>query len=90
MVRYIVHKSGERKAKSMSTAKMDQALLKAVKAVVTVNRELHGTASDRSCRHIEFDLKGKGVQYSTGDHIAILPRNRSVTPPNNNNNNNTN
>jgi sulfite reductase alpha subunit-like flavoprotein len=81
MVRYIVHKSGERKAKSMSTAKMDQALLKAVKAVVTVNRELHGTASDRSCRHIELDLKGKGVQYSTGDHIAILPRNRSVTPP---------
>lgn len=73
---YIVHKSGERKAKSMSTAKMDQALLKAVKAVVTVNRELHGAGSDRSCRHIELDLKGKGTQYSTGDHIAILPRNR--------------
>ncbi len=55
---------------------MDQALQRAVKAVVTVNRELHAAASDRSCRHIELDLKGRGVQYSTGDHVAVLARNR--------------
>ena len=78
---YVVHKVGERKAKSKSAAKMDQALARAVKAVCTVNRELHASASDRSCRHIELDLKGKGVQYSTGDHIAILARNR-FAPPN--------
>jgi sulfite reductase alpha subunit-like flavoprotein len=76
---YVVHKTGERKVKSKSAAKMDQALARAVKAVVTVNRELHASASDRSCRHIELDLKGRGVQYSTGDHIAILARNRHVT-----------
>ena len=46
----------------MSTAKMDQALARAFKATVTDNRELHGPASDRSCRHIELDVKGKGVQ----------------------------
>ena len=78
--RYVVHKPGERKLKSKSAAKMDQALQRAVKAVVTVNRELHAAASDRSCRHIELDLKGRGVQYSTGDHIAVLARNRCVTP----------
>jgi sulfite reductase alpha subunit-like flavoprotein len=77
----VVHKPGERKLKSKSAAKMDQALQRAVKAVVTVNRELHAAASDRSCRHIELDVKGRGVQYSTGDHIAILARNRCVTDP---------
>jgi hypothetical protein len=41
---------------------MDQALARAFKATVTDNRELHGPASDRSCRHIELDVKGKGVQ----------------------------
>ena len=79
---YVAHKAGERKAKSKSAAKMDQALARAVKAVVTVNRELHASASDRTCRIIKFDLKGKGVRYSTGDHIAILNRNR-FAPPNN-------
>ena len=74
-----MHKAGDRKAKSKSAAKMDQALQRCVTACVTVNRELHSAASDRSCRHIELDLKGRGVQYSTGDHIAILARNRHVT-----------
>ena len=69
------------KMENKLSKKMLQALARAVKAVVTVNRELHASASDRSCRHIELDLKGKGVQYSTGDHIAILPRNR-FAPPN--------
>ena len=69
------------KMENKLSKKMLQALARAVKAVVTVNRELHASASDRSCRHIELDLKGKGVQYSTGDHIAILARNR-FAPPN--------
>ena len=54
---------------------MDQLFARSVKAVVTVNRELHAAASERSCRHIELDMKGKGVQYSTGDHVAVLARN---------------
>ena len=62
--------------------KMLQALARAVKAVVTVNRELHASASDRTCRIIKFDLKGKGVRFSTGDHIAILNRNRFAPPTN--------
>ncbi len=70
------------KMENKLSKKMLQALARAVKAVVTVNRELHASASDRTCRIIKFDLKGKGVRYSTGDHIAILNRNR-FAPPNN-------
>jgi len=57
---------------------MDQLFARSVKAVVAVNRELHAAASDRSCRHIELDLKGRGVQYSTGDHVAVLARNSAA------------
>ena len=70
------------KMENKLSKKMLQALARAVKAVVTVNCELHASASDRTCRIIKFDLKGKGVRYSTGDHISILNRNRFAPPTN--------
>ena len=48
---------------------------------VMVNRELQSRdaifPSDRSTRHIELALPS-GVTYQTGDHLGILPRNRSA------------
>ena len=41
---------------------------------VTVNRELHTSKSDRSCRHIEIELHPK-MKYTPGDHIGIFPEN---------------
>jgi sulfite reductase alpha subunit-like flavoprotein len=70
------------KMENKLSKQMLQALAGAVKDLFTVNRELHASASDRTCRIIKFDLKGKGVRYSTGGHIAILNRNR-FAPPNN-------
>lgn len=29
----------------------------------------------RNCMHIEFDLKGSGMKYQTGDHVAVWPMN---------------
>lgn len=34
-------------------------------------RELY--KGDRSCMHIEFDLKGEIVGYKTGDHLVVFP-----------------
>lgn len=36
-------------------------------------RELY--KGDRSCLHIEFDLKGEIVGYKTGDHLVVFPEN---------------
>lgn len=46
-------------------------------ANIVVNRELHGVGSDRSCRHIEFEV-GNKLPYQTGDHLGVYPRNSSV------------
>lgn len=35
-------------------------------------RELYQGA-DRSCLHVEFDLKGEIVGYKTGDHLVVFP-----------------
>jgi len=43
-------------------------------ATVTVNRELHGNDSDRSCRHIEFEI-GDNLKYEAGDHLGVFPEN---------------
>lgn len=32
-------------------------------------------SKDRSCVHLEFDLSGSNLRYSTGDHVAIWPSN---------------
>lgn len=34
-------------------------------------RELY--KGDRSCMHVEFDLKGEVVGYKTGDHLVVFP-----------------
>lgn len=44
-------------------------------STVAVNRELHGSDSDRSCRHIEFSIEGSRIRYEAGDHVAVFPTN---------------
>lgn len=46
-------------------------------APVKINRELHGSTSDRSCMHIEFDIEGSKMRYETGDHLAVYPVNNT-------------
>ena len=41
------------------------------------NRELHGSISERSCRHIEFDIEGSKMRYEAGDHLAVYPVNNA-------------
>jgi cytochrome P450 / NADPH-cytochrome P450 reductase len=46
-------------------------------STLVVNRELlggNGSTDSRSARHIELKLAA-GVEYSTGDHLGVLPRN---------------
>jgi len=41
---------------------------------IRVNRELHTSKSDRSCRHLEIDLPGN-LSYQPGDYLGIYPEN---------------
>ena len=43
-------------------------------APVTVIRELH-KGGDRSCMHVEMNIAGSKLNYTTGDHVAIFPVN---------------
>ncbi|VDK82377.1 unnamed protein product [Litomosoides sigmodontis] len=47
-------------------------------ATVSVNRELHGINSDRSCRHIEFIINETRMRYEVGDHLGVFPTNDPV------------
>ncbi|GAM21340.1 hypothetical protein SAMD00019534_045150 [Acytostelium subglobosum LB1] len=46
-------------------------------ATVVENKELHSSESDRSCKHLEFDI-GDNISYSVGDHLGIYPINEKM------------
>lgn len=49
----------------------------AVHATVLANHELQSEDSERHTRHIEVKIP-EGVSYREGDHLGVLPSNRSV------------
>ena len=51
-------------------------------STLVINRELladgQSAADSRSARHIELELPA-GMEYQTGDHLGVLPRNNVDT-----------
>lgn len=43
-------------------------------APISVTKELFNSKA-RSCVHVEFDISGSNLKYTTGDHLAIWPSN---------------
>jgi NADPH-ferrihemoprotein reductase len=43
-------------------------------APIAESKELF-TSAERNCLHMEIDVSGSGVNYTTGDHIAVWPTN---------------
>lgn len=43
-------------------------------APIAESKELF-TAKDRNCLHMEIDVSGSNITYTTGDHIAVWPTN---------------
>ena len=46
-------------------------------APITLSREIF-TVKGRNCLHMEIDLSGSNLTYTTGDHLAIWPTNAGV------------
>jgi NADPH-ferrihemoprotein reductase len=46
-------------------------------APIAESRELF-TVKDRNCLHMEIDVAGSGLSYTTGDHIAVWPTNAGM------------
>lgn len=55
---------------SLESARHQSALLP-----LSVSRNLLSPSNGRVCLHLELDLRGSGLAYETGDHIAITPLN---------------
>ncbi|KAF2459226.1 hypothetical protein BDY21DRAFT_283352 [Lineolata rhizophorae] len=43
-------------------------------APIAESKEVFNT-NDRNCLHMEIDVSGSGITYTTGDHIAVWPTN---------------
>lgn len=46
-------------------------------APIAESKELF-TVKDRNCLHMEIDISGSNITYTTGDHIAIWPTNAGI------------
>ena len=46
-------------------------------APIADSRELF-TVKDRNCLHMEIDVSGSNIQYTTGDHVAVWPTNAGM------------
>lgn len=46
-------------------------------APIAESKELF-TVKDRNCLHMEIDVSGSNISYTTGDHIAVWPTNAGV------------
>ena len=44
-------------------------------APIIRSRELFSEKSGRNCIHVEFDISGSNMKYSTGDYLVVLPSN---------------
>ena len=46
-------------------------------AAIKTSKELF-TVKDRNCIHMDIDLAGSNITYTTGDHIAVWPSNAGI------------
>ena len=46
-------------------------------APIKASKELF-TVKDRNCLHMDIDLSGSNITYTTGDHVAVWPTNAGV------------
>lgn len=46
-------------------------------APLAESRELF-TVKDRNCLHVEIDVSGSNINYTTGDHVAVWPTNAGI------------
>lgn len=70
-----MHKAGTREAQPFPQGDGTSASHPYWAKLATV-RELHASASDRSCVHVEIDISGcRGLSYSHGDHVGVYAQN---------------
>jgi len=63
---------------SYETQKRPYTIKNPFMAPIVTRTELYQDSS-RSCLHIELDIKGSGIRYTAGDHVAIYPTNEKIT-----------
>ncbi|KAK9472658.1 uncharacterized protein V1510DRAFT_123899 [Dipodascopsis tothii] len=47
-------------------------------APISHTKELFSADAGRNCLHVEIDLDGSNLKYTTGDHIAVWPQNSTA------------